>query len=104
MKKTILSLAILMLVSLTSNAQDSHKFQKYVAGSLSLTNGDDLGSATYFMVEGGFVYKNLSFGLGAGRGSLKFPEKDDMTFLEPKTSVVFYESSFAKCYGIAGVG
>ena len=104
MKKKILSLSFLLMVALSASAQDTKKFQKYVAGSLSLTNGDDLGSATYFMVEGGLVYKNISFGIGAGRGSLKFPEKDDMTFIEPKTSVIFYESSFAKCYGIAGVG
>lgn len=42
MKSKILSLAILMLAVLTSNAQDNRKFQKYVAGSLSLSNGDNL--------------------------------------------------------------
>jgi len=101
--KSQLLLICLLALSLCTSAQ-TKLTQKYVAASVSITNGNDLGLSTYAMVEFGISYKNVSFGIGGGRGDLKFPEKDNMIFLEPKTSVTFYDAGFAKCYGIAGVG
>jgi len=110
--KTLLTFAMLSMV-IVANAQEQTKIEKYVSASVSLANGnsnapriDSISRAAYFMVEGGVSFKNVSVGLGFGRSSFNFSQKDSWSnwFVEPKTSVILLERGIAKGYGVFGIG
>jgi hypothetical protein len=103
MKRILLIASVLL--SMVAQAQDTTKVSGYAAVSASLTNGDKISSASYFMVEGGICRKNISVGVGLGRSSFNF-QTDGPTnyFIEPKLSVIMAEIGNVKGYGIAGVG
>ena len=89
---TIASLALNI-----SNAQtDSSKHKPldcYVAGSLSMSTGDNFAASSYPSFEFGFCWKNMAFGLNTGRMSLeKSPydgEQIENYYSEIKTNIYF---------------
>jgi hypothetical protein len=104
MKRIKLIIIAMFLVTLASAQSDTSKWGKYAGVSLSFSNGDDLKTTTYFTVEGGYTYSNLSFGLGVGRGNFAPGEERDSWFVEPKASFTLLEAGIVKGYLTTGLG
>lgn len=105
MKKVLLALTL--LVSLTTFSQEENsKPSYYLAAGLSVTNSEDFSSSSYFSVEGGVMYDNVSFGAVVGRNNLSglFEDISLNNYWGELKTAVSHPLGFVNIYGVLGVG
>ena len=109
MKKTLLTLVIVLLSLITFAQTDSskNKFSYYVSLGIAVPVTDSFKKDSYSMIEGGIGYKNLCFGLAAGRGSNRgLLSKQDLinAYWYELKSYAYFPIGSVKTFTIIGAG
>ncbi len=105
MNKILLVLALLVSAA-TFSQEEKLQPSYYLAAGLSVTNSGDFSNSSYFSVEGGVMYDNISFGAVVGRNNLSGLFEDislDNYWGEIKTAVS-HPLGFVSIYGVLGAG